>query len=144
MNIKSCEQNSIINCLKLRFPERIERLYEKIISLLLSIVMIASAFFCVDFSAIAAYSGSFGQLSWNLQSNTGVLTISGNGEMEYSDDVPWSEYKDSIKSVNISEGVTSICDYAFYRCRNLVDVGISNTVVEIGSDAFNECTSLEK
>ena len=106
--------------------------------------MIASAFFCVDFSAIAAYSGSFGQLSWNLQSNTGVLTISGNGEMEYSDDVPWSEYKDSIKSVNISEGVTSICDYAFYRCRNLVDVGISNTVVEIGSDAFNECTSLEK
>jgi hypothetical protein len=117
---------------------------KKIISLLLSIVMIASAFFCVDFSAIAAYSGSFGQLSWNLQSNTGVLTISGNGEMEYSDDVPWSEYKDSIKSVNISEGVTSICDYAFYRCRNLVDVGISNTVVEIGSDAFNECTSLEK
>lgn len=117
---------------------------KKILSLLLSIVMIASAFFCVDFSAIAAYSGSFGQLSWNLQSNTGVLTISGNGEMEYIDDVPWSKYKDSIKSVNISEGVTSICDYAFYRSRNLVDVSIPNTVVEIGSDAFNECTSLEK
>lgn len=119
---------------------------KKIISLLMSIVIIASAFSCVDLSVLAAQSGSVGQLSWNLQTDKGLLTISGKGQMEdfqYTDYVPWSEYKDIIKSVDISEGVTSIGQYAFYRCRNLIDISIPNTVVEIGSSSFEECKSLK-
>ena len=44
--------------------------------------------------------------------------------------------------MTISEGVTSIGDYAFGGCRGLTSVTIPSSVTSIGSGAFNYCSSL--
>ncbi|MCD8353642.1 MAG: fibronectin type III domain-containing protein, partial [Clostridiales bacterium] len=48
----------------------------------------------------------------------------------------------SLTSVTISDGVVSIGDDAFNNCSNLVTVSISDSVTSIGKDAFYECSSL--
>ncbi len=94
-------------------------------------------------SAIYAQSGTCGDnLTWTLADS--VLTISGTGAMEnfaYTACIPWYDYRSSIKSVIISDGVTSIGDWAFGDCSSLTSVTIGNSVTSIGGFAFSLCTS---
>ncbi len=98
-------------------------------------------------------SGSCGDnVKWAFNKDTGVLTISGTGEMEifYFDGFeeyplphgPWSSYNDYIKSINILNGVTSIEPNAFVAQNNLTSVMIGNSVTSIEEYAFYDCTSL--
>ena len=53
-------------------------------------------------------------LLWSFDGATGELTISGTGEMpNYTTNAPWYAYRDSIKTVVIEDGVTSIGGGAF-------------------------------
>ncbi len=87
-------------------------------------------------------SGKCGDnLTWTLDTETGVLSIQGNGAMEdYYLDSPWMDY--SFKKLVIKDGVTSIGNYAFYYCHDLVSVVIPNSVTTIGQGAFAFCSSL--
>ena len=89
-------------------------------------------------------SGTCGRdLTWILQN--GMLTISGTGAMENytsSSRAPWYSSRDSITSVIINNGVTSIGDRAFNGLRDLVSVVIPNSVRTIGENAFSACNSL--
>ena len=95
----------------------------------------------------AAASGTCGEnLEWSVDNN-GVLTITGSGPMDNwtrTEPGPWSDYKDSIKSVIISDGVTTIGDYAFYGFENIESAMIGNTVEEIGDSAFCMTYSLSE
>ena len=76
---------------------------------------------------------------------TGILTISGTGNMEnweYENKAPWYEIRESIKEVIIEEGITSIGDYAFANCTSLTSIEIPEGVTSIGICAFGGCTSL--
>ncbi len=79
-------------------------------------------------------------LTWVLDDN-GTLTISGEGEMNTGDvwtnAVPWNDFKSSITSVVIEDGITSIGWYAFSDCGSLYEVTIPDSVVTIGGDAFS-------
>ena len=89
-------------------------------------------------------SGQCGEnVFWTLDSETGNLTISGEGKMyNYSfDGSPFFD-KTSIKSVIIESGVTSIGDYAFFVCSSLTSIVIPNSVTSIGDYAFSYCGSL--
>ena len=77
-------------------------------------------------------------VTYSLNTSTGVLTISGTGEMT---DSPFSQ-NSNIKSVIIENGVTSIATSAFSGCTSLTSVTIPNSVTSIGDNAFSECTSL--
>jgi hypothetical protein len=57
-------------------------------------------------------------------------------------DVPWHSYRNNIKSVAISNGVTSIGKYAFYYNENLESVTIPDGLTSIGSAAFSNCYKL--
>ena len=87
-------------------------------------------------------------LSWILDCN-GTLTISGNGEMpdydslNFASSAPWYSYRNSINSVIIEDGVTSIGSCAFPNCSSLESVIIGNSVLTIGGEAFDDCGSLE-
>ena len=88
-------------------------------------------------------SGSCGDnVTWTLIPATGVLTISGTGQMEAYNDVcaPWGT---GIKQVIIQSAVTSIGDYAFYGCSDLMSVTIQDGVTSIGERAFCGCDGLE-
>ena len=86
-------------------------------------------------------------LSWEFDSSSGTLTITGTGDMyDYDDNsnfAPWLiSYYESITSVIISDGVTSIGEFAFLYCTGLTSVTIPNSVISIGGAAFGFCTGL--
>ncbi len=119
----------------------------------------------------AIINGTCGDnLTWTLTED-GVLTISGTGEMYdyssvYPNNAPWYSEGNTIVSVVIEEGVTtigdnafalgydnlssvdlpdsltSIGDYAFYWCENLTDIDISDNITDIGDYAFYGCNGL--
>ncbi|MCD7712775.1 MAG: leucine-rich repeat protein, partial [Firmicutes bacterium] len=89
-------------------------------------------------------------LTWMLTSD-GTLIISGTGDMydyEHIEDednnygtAPWFSYFDSITSVIIGDGVTSIGSFAFFGCYNMTGITIPDSVTWIGDYAF-QSTSL--
>ncbi|MBP0974691.1 MAG: leucine-rich repeat domain-containing protein, partial [Oscillospiraceae bacterium] len=74
----------------------------------------------------------------------GTLTISGTGAMEdYPIEYPgWNDDRDSVTNVVIENGVTSIGEYAFYKCSNLISITIPGSVTSIENAAFSLCSSL--
>lgn len=116
----------------------------KILFIVLAVSVILSAFI---FSASAAtYSGTCGadgdNLTWILDTETGVLEISGTGAMKdySSDNAPWYSYRGNVKSVKINEGVTTVGNYAFYSSSNqypyLTKVEFADTITVIGNSSF--------
>ena len=92
-------------------------------------------------------SGTCGENAvWSLNVVTGVLTISGTGDMAtynaITSFVPWSKCKSLIKKVVVNDGITSISSKAFYDCTNLTSVSIPTSVTKIGTDAFRNCANI--
>lgn len=91
-------------------------------------------------------SGNCGSdVRWSLD-NLGNFYVEGNGRMiNYNGFLSseWEPYKDKIKKIIISEGVTEIGQYVFYGCSNLTTVKIADSVKEIGRYAFAGCTKLK-
>jgi len=90
--------------------------------------------------------GEAKQLKWTL-SDSGVLTVSGTGDMwDYpgmgQSDPPWIYYQNSIIHAVIDEGVTRIGFWAFYSHSDLISITIGNSVTSIGSAAFAGCVGL--
>jgi len=118
--------------------------FKKSLALVLAAVMLLCA---LPFTASAAtYSGTCGDnLTWTLDTSTGVLNISGTGAMtnySSSSSVPWDSYRSKIKTVNIGNSVTTIGMHAFWYCTSLTSVTIPDSVKSIGSFAFRACDSL--
>ena len=96
------------------------------------------------------HGGSCGEnATYLIDENTKTLTISGTGDMDYTNpsnySYGWDNYNDIyfIKTVVIEDGITSISDNAFLGCTSLASVTIPDSVTSIGESAFNNCTSLE-
>ena len=100
-------------------------------------------------ASAVTYSGKCGDnLTYTLDTDTGVLIISGTGEM-------WGPlcYHDSkehrridiyglVRAVKFSGEVTSIGEEAFYGCSGLKRITIPDSVTSIGKSAFSSCSSL--
>ena len=109
--------------------------------------LLAGLMFLFSLSLSAeTYSGTCGDnLTWTLDTESGILTISGTGAMTNytsSDNVPWYSYRSSIKTVKIGSSVTGIGDFAFEYYTSLTSVTIPNSITSIGKWAFAECYSL--
>ena len=84
-------------------------------------------------------------VTWNFNSSTGALTISGTGPMKdysSSSSVPWYSERNNITKVTVNSGVTHIGKYAFYYSRYMTSVSMASTVVSIGDYAFGYCDDL--
>ncbi|MBQ9868598.1 MAG: leucine-rich repeat domain-containing protein [Ruminococcus sp.] len=79
--------------------------------------------------------------NWSFDTETGKLTITGEGEMENN---PWRSYSSYITSVEIANGITSICDNAFQNCDSLDGVVIPDSVNSIHGFAFGNCSTLKQ
>lgn len=84
--------------------------------------------------------GSVGGLSWIA--NDTVLTISGSGALPDQTDAPWKNISDSIRTIIIEEGVTSIGANAFSNLPNLKEVTLPESLTSIGDNAFANATRL--
>ena len=115
-------------------------------SCLLVVVMTALLF---AFGSVTAFADTVSgtcedNLTWTFDSDTGTLTVSGTGKMNYFPPSfpPWGQYTEKIKNVVIGDGVTNISSYAFNGCTNLISITMPDSVTSIGSDAFHNCTRL--
>ena len=143
---------------------------KRLISVILLIVMICSTFSGLQITSNADDLPSSGKCGYNVyytfDSETGLLTISGSGEMvNYTSEGSPFYHQESIKTVNIESGVTNIGVYAFCACsmtsitipdsvtsigrfafvgcRGLISIIIPDSVTSIGYSAFYDCRSLE-
>ena len=114
-------------------------------------VLIASVLFAVSVSALNPTGQCGDNVYWEFDETTGELIISGEGEMwDYSlNDMgnrpgytSYSVDYQKILKVTISEGVTSIGDYAFYGLYNFEQISIPNSIITIGEGAFYSCDGL--
>lgn len=92
-----------------------------------------------NYSAISySIGGTCGDnLTWTFDG--GKLTISGNGEMNYSGEPPWKNRLAQITSVEIGSGVTKIIGGAFSGCENLQSVTVavpSNKILTINDTEY--------
>ncbi|MBQ8767280.1 MAG: leucine-rich repeat domain-containing protein [Clostridia bacterium] len=117
---------------------------KKILSILLAAILIMTSGIIAN---AETYSGTCGDnLVWELDEATGVLTVSGTGEMYDYDGglkTPWYGLGSSVEKIVIGEGVTSVGNHAFKSCSGS-EVTISDTVETIGKYAFYGMTGLEK
>ena len=125
------------------------------IAILLILSVMVSVLPALSISALAADgpSGTCGDgLKWSFDTSTGKLTIRGSGAMDdYAYDpagdpggrmAPWYDYLESIRTVDLPDGLTHIGDYAF--CRSLItEIMVPESVTSIGPYAFEECESLQ-
>ncbi|MBR5506440.1 MAG: leucine-rich repeat domain-containing protein, partial [Clostridia bacterium] len=83
-------------------------------------------------------------ITWTL-STDGTFVMSGEGEMlpecGYNSG-PWYNYKDYVKKVIITDGITSVCRYAFYNHTQLSSVSLPDSLVFIDAQAFSGCEKL--
>lgn len=137
---------------------------KKMISIILSVLMMVSAFCVATVSADTTNEKSGNSLNckWSFNDKNGTLTISGNGKMaDYSYDVddpdgyddyddvskvtpntPWKNYVTKIKTVVVENGVKNIGSLAFMNCANLATVKIANSVSSVGFLSFANCRKL--
>lgn len=93
------------------------------------------------------YSGTCGdKLNWAFNSETGVLDITGSGEMyNYGngENAPWYPHREAVINVNISNGVTSIGSFAFGICSNMTTITIGKDVKKIEYSNFENRDKLQ-
>ena len=119
-----------------------------VLTLVLSVGSVSAAEPTIVDSGNCGKDGS--NVTWTLDS-TGLLTISGTGEMayyemqydsasdEYITTAPWGN---QAKTVVIGDGVTGIGAAAFYGCSDLTSVTMGSSVTDIWDGAFSGCTGL--
>lgn len=85
-------------------------------------------------------------LEWSFNESTGVLTISGAGDMaDYSSVTgvaPWKVFANKITEIQIGDQVTGIGTEAFNGLENLTKVNIPASIVRFGSYIFNNDKNL--
>ncbi len=125
---------------------------KKILSVILSLLMILSVLVAAPVTANAKVSGGYEYRV--LEDGTAEITEYGGSATKLTipsalvgyavtsigDEAFWC--CTSLTSVTIPDSVTSIGDSAFFGCTSLTSVTIPNSVTSIGRYAFSHCTSL--
>ena len=128
---------------------------KKFISVILSAIVLFSAFAVVNVSVSAEESKS--DFEYNVLSNNTASLTSYDGSSKsiavparidgYTVTTISSDcfaYNTELENVVIPSSVTSIGSFAFYDCKSLRTVTIPDSVTSIRSSAFFDCESLEK
>ena len=114
---------------------------KRTLAILLAVLLLALS---MPFAAVAAESGTYQGFNWTL-SDDGVLTISGEGELQrpnYERSVGWHRYRSQIKSVVVESGVTGMTgSNLFSNCPNLTSLSLPLSLTAVGS-AFRSVSTI--
>lgn len=72
---------------------------------------------------------------WGYLTDGSVYVVSENGDSGLTSSEV-SQYKATMATTNIPDGVTSIGEHAYYDCLSLLDITIPSSVTTIGQSAF--------
>ena len=91
-------------------------------------------------------SGVAGALTWEYKKDTKTLTVRGVGEMPNvasASEVSWASVRAGVETIVVSDGITSVGDYAFYYMPYAKNVSLPSSLVSVGKYAFGFCSALE-
>ena len=94
---------------------------------------------------IAASGTINGNIAWVLDGDTGTLTVAGTGAIpsyRFSH-APWYDYRESVRKIVVSEGITEVGERAFYWCTNCTEVILPDSLVAIREYGFNNLRNLK-
>lgn len=81
------------------------------------------------------YSGNVGDVVWEVNTGTGVLTLSGDGTIRsLGNSRPWYSYIASIREIVVGSGVAFPSSFTTDKCTNVTTVTINSNAV-MASDA---------
>ena len=116
---------------------KFKRICKHAASVLLAAVLSAGWLSLLPQTAYAG--GSCGtSATWNISGST--LTISGSGEVTQTG---WSASMDSIKTIVIENGITSLPNYAFSGYTKLESLSMADSVTKIGTNMCSGCSALK-
>lgn len=123
---------------------------EKVLSVLIVSIMLLGILPIVPFTVISKASGmptsgTCGEnVAYSFEEDTGVLTISGTGDMVnyYLGKSPFYN-NEVIEKVIIEKGVTSIGNNSFDQCKKITSINIPYGIKTIGYNAFSYCEDLK-
>ena len=78
--------------------------------------------------------------TWNFDTKSGTLTISGTGAI--SDYSNWNDISSAVTYIEIGNGITTVGEGAFNGFTALKEVYLAESVTELGADAFKDCSKL--
>ena len=79
-------------------------------------------------------------ISWSLDTETGILNISGTGIITSA---PWRNYRNLITEIDIAEGIEVIKCEAFAGFVKLKQITIPKSIKAIWRNTFGNCPALE-
>ena len=89
--------------------------------------------------------GCGADLIWTYDKTSGVLTITGSGEMlDYDSRIPWQPYRETLTEVVFPSGLTHVGACAFHDCTALKSVVLPDGVEQLSFGVFYGCTGLER
>ena len=101
-------------------------------------------------ASLNALSSGNGVFSYAGQNGDGITLVIGDAVTRipaylFYPDSSSTSYSPNLKKIEFREGSVcqSVDNYAFYACKSLTDVNISDSVVTIGNYAFNSCSALQ-
>ena len=108
----------------------------------------------MNYVQAATYSGTCGaagneaNVTWELNTETGIFKIDGTGPMAHywPPNIPWYNYRQYATSIFVSTGVTTVGHHAFYDFPNVKRIYLYSTLTSIGVLSFGFCrkvTALE-
>lgn len=129
-----------------------KKVFSLVLFMILTLAVSVTAFAADSDIVASGYCGGEGDgtnLEWVLTED-GTLTISGEGKMKdydfskgsdyYLTTAPWGEHKNSLTSLVIGNGVTTIGKNAFSNCSRFTgNLVIPDGVTTIGGGAFFNC-----
>lgn len=122
------------------------KIFKLILLLALALALTISFASCGSGEKIADdVSGTWEGIAWEYKKDGQTLTLSGTGAMknaDSADSIGWAAVRTSVKSLTVSDTISSIGDYAFYGMTALESVKLSSNTQSIGNYAFSFCSSL--
>ena len=87
-----------------------------------------------ELKGVLSTSGTCGDNArWELSEDYTTLTISGTGAVTSH---PWANAARVVETIIVEEGITSLCDSAFYDFEIVTEVRLPETLTAIGASAF--------
>lgn len=85
------------------------------------------------------FEKDFGSLTWKWNKEEQSFTIYGAG---YIESIPWEQYKDIVKKVEITENITGIAADSFNDCPKLEEIIVLNPQCNIQEGAFSASSTI--
>lgn len=123
----------------------------------LKLMLVILCMLCTSSMYAEKHGGTCGKsANWLLDTETGILSITGSGKLNMYDfhcsrriaedgrmtdlhietSAPWFEYKDYIRKLEISDGITNIHHATFAGLENLAEINIPDGITVIDNEAF--------